>query len=120
MSDSYARIRTEEAKRLADRTVEVVTLIRTRFLNKIVLREANRHNWWSFLPWIKTWNLEQAKLSLVKNGDYWTCQHYSQINRAQAILHLVRAAGSDPYIYITSEDYQYIQFGVDHDRLATQ
>lgn len=118
MSDSYARIRTDEAQRLAGRTVEVIDLDRKRYLNKKVLKEANRHNWWTFLPWVKTWNLEQARYSLGKKGLYWCHFHWSAHTRATAILNLVKAAGSDPWIYITAEDYQYIQHGVDHDRLS--
>ncbi len=118
MNDSYARIKTEEAKRLAVRTVEVVTLLRTRELNARVLREANRHNWWTFLPGVKTWSLKQAREKLTRAGKYYSWLHYSSLNRAEAILNLVKAAGSDPYIYITAEDYEFIQFGSEHDRMG--
>lgn len=118
--DSYARIKTDEAKRLADRTVEVIELERKRFLNNMVLSEANRHNWWARWFRVKRWNLEDAKMSLVRGGHYWCQYHWSAHKRAQAIQNLVKAAGSDPYIYITAEDYQYIQHGVDHDRLAAK
>ncbi len=117
--DSYARIKTEEAKSLASKTVEVIELERTRHLNKLILREALRHNWWTFCPWVARWNLEQAKQSLYKKGKYFCLFYWTAHTRAKAILNLCKAAGSDPYIRITAEDYNYIQHGVDYVRLST-
>lgn len=118
MTDSYARIKTEEAKRLAEATAKVIQTERTQYLHKMTLREANRHNWWTWLPWVKTWNLEETKFRLAGKGRYYCHWHWTAHNRANAILNLVKAAGSDPYIYITSEDYQYIQHGADYVRLS--
>jgi hypothetical protein len=114
MNDSFARIKTEEAKRLANETIRVVAEVKAKNLAGYVQRELDRHNWWTFLPWVKSWDAEQAKLSLIRRGDYWTCFGWSQFNRSKAVLNLVQAAGSDPFIYITAEDYDYIRFGVNY------
>lgn len=120
MTDSYARIEKREAWRLATMTVSVIEMER-RKLDKQRADAAIAHHekWRKFFRWMQPMTAEQARVAVLLAGKTSVCLYWSAYNRAQAILHLVKAAGSDPFIYITSADYEYIQFGMDHGRLST-
>lgn len=112
MSDSYIRIATDEAKRLADQTIEVVGRLRNQRIHR-------RHRFWSWLPFWKPLTKDQARLYLARSGDL-ALLYWRQQTRAEAILNLIKSAGSDPFVYICSEDLERIQFGQTYEELSLQ
>lgn len=118
--NSYARLDRSEAFKLASLTVSVIEVER-RALDKkradaaIGRREKLRR----YFRWLKPMTAEQARIAVLLAGKTSCTMYWSAYTRAQAILQLVKAAGSDPFIYITADDYSYIQFGTDHVRLST-
>lgn len=117
--NSYARLERKEAFRLASLTVSVIEVERRALDQQRANAVFARHEAWrKFLRFLKPMTAEDARIAVLRAGKTSVCLYWSAYTRAQAILQLVKAAGSDPFIYITAEDYNFIQFGVDHVRLS--
>jgi len=119
MSDSYVKMPTTEAKRLAEQTIEVIMRLRNQRWNESVQFAQRRHHWWSWLPWWKPISDSVMQQRLMRHdnnliGLLW----WRPMDRAKAILNLVRACGSDPFITIGSEDLERIQFGQTYEDMG--
>jgi len=119
MSDSYVRISTAEAKRLAEQTIEVVMRLRNQRRNESVQFAQRRHRWWSWLPWWKPISNRVMQQWLTRHDNNLVDQlWWRPMDRAKAILNLVKACGSDPFVMICSEDLERIQFGQTYEDMS--
>lgn len=117
MNESYVRIPREEAKKLAEQTINLIKKLRDQRWQKAV----SDYRWWSWLlPWRRQMSDFDCKAALIYDNACVEISllHWREEDRSKAVGHLCKIAGSDTFVYLCANDAERIQFGETYKRLA--